>query len=330
MPRFLTSPAAGEAIAAIAAAPRLYVTAHITPDGDTVGSALGLYWALTGLGKHVRVACADPVPDIYQFLPGSELIRALKPQADELLVIPDSSDLSRLGALYDSTLFANRTLINIDHHVTNVRFGSINWIEPRAASTAEIMVEMCDGLNAPIDERIATCLLTGIATDTLVFRTSSTTPELLEVAARLVRTGAPLTRIVEETFNTRNASDLSLQGKILANMLCEDGLVWADNTVAMRREAGASENGSSGIGTLLLSTRGARVSVVFIEKGENVVEVSFRSRPGCDISRIAFGFGGGGHPQAAGCTLQDTLSGAHERVLPAVRELLKSGSNGRS
>lgn len=325
--RFLDSPAARETIHLIRSASKIYVTAHITPDGDTIGSALGLYWGLTQIGRQVRVACADPVPDIYQFLPGAELIKARKPVADELVIIPDSSDLQRLGSIYDETLYQLRPLVNIDHHVTNVRFGTVNWIEPRAASTAEIVFELWQALDLCLDVNSSTCLLTGIATDTLGFRTTATTPELMEVAAQLMRAGAPLSQIIEKTYNTRELSDLLLQGRILANLHVEDGLIWSDNTIQMRREAGASESSGRGMGNMLLSAKTARVSVMFIEKEKGKVEISFRARPGYDISGIAFALGGGGHPQAAGCTLETSLADAHEKVLPPLRALLQSAVN---
>lgn len=327
--RFITSPAGQEALCLIRAASRLYVTVHITPDGDTVGSALGLVRALTRLGKHARAVCADPVPYMYEFLPGADSILAQKPERDELLVVLDSSDLGRLGWLYDEALYRDRPLLNIDHHVTNVRFGSVNWVEPDAASTAEIMVELVQALGATLDEQIATCLLTGIVTDTLGFRTSSTTPELMETAGELMRAGAPLGEIIERTFNRRELSDLQLQGRVLASMHVEDGLIWSDNTMQMRRESGAAESAGSSIGNTLLSARNAKVSIMFIEKEKGRVEVSIRARAGFDISGIAFSLGGGGHPQAAGCKLNATLVEAHAQVLPAVRELLAE-SNGRA
>jgi bifunctional oligoribonuclease and PAP phosphatase NrnA len=327
--RFTTSEAAHEAIDLIVRARKLFVTAHIAPDGDTIGSALGLYWALTRLGKEVRAACADPVPESFRFLPGADLFRAQPPEPDELLVIPDSSDPQRLGSVYAPDLFRNRPIVNIDHHVTNVRYGTVNWIEPAAASTAEIIVELVQALGVRIDQNIAMCLLTGIVTDTLVFRTSNTSADSLEAASRLMRAGASLSPIVEQTFNTREVSDLKLQGMILAGMVVEDGLIWADNTMQVRREAGAGDNNGSGSGTLLLSARTAQVSVIFIERDKNTVEVSFRARPGVDISRVAFGFGGGGHPQAAGCTLNTPLAEAHERVLPAIRAIVRARQSGR-
>ncbi len=322
--RFIASQAAREAIHFIQAAPKVYLTVHIVPDGDSVGSALGLYWGLLQLSKQVRVACADPLPDSFVFLPGSDIIKAHKPASDELIVILDSSDLQRLGSIYELERYQNRPLINIDHHVTNVRFGSVNWIEPKAASTAEIIVDLLSALGVALNADMATCLLTGIATDTLTFRTSSTTPELMETAAQLMRAGAPLSAIIEKTFNTRELSDLQLQGAIVANMHVENGLIWSDNTRQMRREAGAHESGGSGTGTLLLSAKSARISVIFIERDKHKVEVSFRTRPGYDISSIAFSLGGGGHPQAAGCTLNVSLDEAHQMVLPAVRALLNS------
>ncbi|MBI1802574.1 MAG: bifunctional oligoribonuclease/PAP phosphatase NrnA [Chloroflexi bacterium] len=322
MPRFLASPVALQVIDAILTAPKLYLTSHIAPDGDTMGSTLGLYWGLQQIGKQTRIACADPVPASFRFLPGHELFKAQLPEPDELIVIPDASDLQRLGSIYDAALYANRPLINIDHHVTNVSFGTLNWIEPAAASTAEIITELLDALGVQIDETIAACLLTGIATDTLGFRTNSTTADLMETAARLMRAGASLPRIIEKTFNTRDLADLKMQGQVLAAMRTEDGLIWSDNTVQMRRAAGASESGGAGMGNTLLSVQGVRVSVVFIEKNNRQVEVSFRARAGYDVSQLAFRLGGGGHPQAAGCLLSASLEQAHELVLPLTRALL--------
>ena len=324
--RFFTSPAAGEVIDCMRRASKIYVTAHIIPDGDTIGSALGLYWALVQLGKQVRVACADPVPDSFTFLPGYDLIKPQKPSGDELIVMLDSSDLQRLGSLYDGALYRERPLINIDHHVTNLRFGTLNWIEPRAASTAEIVVEVAQALGAAINQHVAVCLLTGIATDTLAFRTANTTPELMETVAQLMRAGAPLNLIIERTFNTRELSDIKLQGMIFASLHVEDGLIWSDNTLAMRNLAGAGDAAGSGTGTALLAARTANVSIIFVEKQPHRVEVSFRSRPGYDISPIAFALGGGGHPQAAGCTLSMSLAEAHETVLPKVRALLSTSA----
>lgn len=323
MNRFTGNAAAQEAIGLIRAATHCYITAHIMPDGDAVGSALGLYWALAGLGKTVRVACADPVPNSLDFLPGVELIRRQKPAEGELLLLLDASDVERLGALYDEPMYRNRAVVNIDHHVTNVRFGTVNWIEPTAASTAEIVYDLVTALGAPLDLRVATCLLTGMTTDTLGFRTSSTTPELMDTVSTLMRAGAPLSQIIERTFNTRELPDLRLQGHVLAVMQVEDGLIWSDCTLQMRRASGSTENGSSGLANTLLSVRGAKVAVMFIEKEHAKVEVSFRARPGFDVSGVAFGLGGGGHPQAAGATLTASIEDAHEMVLSRVRETLR-------
>jgi len=323
--RFIDHPAALEAVQLIRDAQRCYITAHVTPDGDALGSALGLYWALVEMGKDVRVACADPAPDMFDFLPGIEQVGRQKPAADELLLLLDASDLLRLGSLYDAALYKDRPIVNIDHHVTNVRFGTVNWVEPGAASTAEIITELVGALGVPFDTRVATCLLTGMTTDTLGFRTSSTSPALMETAAALMRAGASLSEIIERSFNTRELSDLRLQGQVLAALQVEDGLIWSDCTLQMRREAGSTENGSSGLANLLLSVRGAKAAVMFIEKEHGKVELSFRARPGQNISGVAFGLGGGGHPQAAGCTLALSMAEAHEKALPLVRAALLPG-----
>lgn len=224
--RFTASPIAREAIHFIQAAQKVYITAHVNPDGDALGSALGLCWMLRQLGKKARVACPDPVPDTFEYLPGSNWFTATKPALDELICVLDSSDWGRIEGIYDEALYRGRPILNIDHHVTNLKFGTVNWIEPTAASTAEIIYELVQPLGVELDEAIATCLLTGIATDTLGFRTSSTTAELLEAAANLMRAGASLPHIIEKTFNARDVSDLLLQGEILAAMRVEQGLIW--------------------------------------------------------------------------------------------------------
>jgi len=308
---------------ALRAAQRPFIIAHIAPDGDCLGAALGLYWGLRQLGKQPTVACGDAVPGSFAFLPGSEvLVHAAPPNHHDLILAIDASDLARLGTIYDPAVFGERPLVNIDHHVTNQYFGNVNWVEPSAASTSEMIYMLLSALGVAFDPVIATCLLTGIVTDTLGFRTTSTKPELLEIAAALMRAGASLTSIIERAFNTKTLASLRLWGKVLERLQTEGEIIWSENTRAMRQECGAALGDASGAVGFLLGAREAHVSVLFVERDDGDIEVGIRARPGHDISQVALNLGGGGHPQAAGCVLKGDLTQIKARVLDEIRRSL--------
>ena len=298
-------------------AQRPLLIAHIAPDGDAIGSLLGLGWALKDVGKQPIMACADPVPEELRFLPGTQEIIAQVPDNEDLIVCLDSADLERLGPLYDEARFARHRVINIDHHVTNTRFGDAHLIEP-VASTAQVVYGLLQQLGWPLNPWTATCLLTGLITDTRSFRTSNTDAEALRVALALVEAGAPLAEINGQLNRDLSLRILTLWGRALSSLQCRDGIAWAEVSQKALRACGLSSTDTAGLVNLIASAREVQIAFVLVENAEGCIEVGFRSVPGVDVSRVALALGGGGHPQAAGCTLPGPMEKAREAVLQSL------------
>ncbi len=297
---------------------RVLVVSHISPDGDTLGSSLGLAWALRGRGLSVRLACADPVPPELHFLPGHEAYTADGPGDEQLILVVDASDLERIGRVYRADRFAAVPVVNIDHHVTNLRFGDLNYLDPKA-STAELILDLLTAWGAEIDKIVATCLLTGMVTDTRGFRTNSATAEVLRATVRLVDAGASLPAIMDAVFNHRPLELLRLWGLAMAAAQVADGVLWVEVSQEMLRQAQATPAAAKGLANFMSTFDGPCVTVILRELETRQVEVSFRSRPSVDVSGVALAFGGGGHPQASGCLVSGRLRDVRDRVLAALQ-----------
>jgi phosphoesterase RecJ-like protein len=300
---------------------RVLVICHITPDGDAIGSLLGLGWLLKALPpegqRTVTLACADGVPPQFAFLPGAEQILTDPPsQAWDAVVSVDSSDERRLGACFRRGEYAGAPVIVLDHHVTNLNFGALNYVNPAAAATAQVIMELADALQVPIQAEAATCLLTGLVTDTLSFRTSNVTSEVLRIAARLTDAGAVLSEITERALNQKPLNVMRLWGFALSGLRQERKVVWTLIPYETRLRAGAPETGDGGLASFLISAPEAKIAAVLSEKPDGQVEVGLRARNGLDVSALALTLGGGGHPQAAGCTIPGPLADAEARLLP--------------
>jgi phosphoesterase RecJ-like protein len=336
---------------------------HVSPDGDAIGSLLGLGLGLRNLGKQVTLACESALPPTFSFLPGFEsIVNSVDVASFDLVIGLDSSDPSRLGNVYDTKRLAGIPLINIDHHTTNLFFGDINLVVPRAASTAEIVLTLLDHLGVSIDQNvatqsaspananigatfaptpgvvenhgisgdslapvapgIATCLLTGIITDTLSFRTSNVTPPVMRAALRLMEAGASLAKVTHYVSNQRPLVELRLLAYGLKRIETAVGLAWSEIRLADRQACGYDGDSDVGLVGMLARTKEVQMAAVFSEKENNEVEVSFRADPGFDVAQLALSLGGGGHPAAAGCTIEGSLEAAKARVLPMLRAAL--------
>ncbi|MCC7355268.1 MAG: bifunctional oligoribonuclease/PAP phosphatase NrnA [Anaerolineae bacterium] len=301
---------------------RILAICHVNPDGDALGSLLGFGWALKEMGKETALACADPVPPFYQYLPGHEEIVQQPVGEFDLVVSLDCSDAQRMGDSYRDE-YRRLPLLNVDHHVTNLRFGTFNLVDLEAASTAEIIFLMLDELALPLDPPIAQCLLTGIVTDTRGFRTASCTPRVLSIANRLMAAGASLPEIVSRTLDRRPLAAIRLWAQALPGAQLRGRVLWTEVTEAMRAATGLATVDDSGLVNFLLTAEEADVAVVFSEKnGGQEVEVGFRARPGWDVAQVALALGGGGHMLASGVTVRGTLPEVRERVLALLDESL--------
>jgi len=304
---------------ALHSARRPLLIAHISPDGDAVGSLTALGYMLYQMGKDPILACQDKAPKSFSFLPFYDRITQDVDGANADLVIAlDSSDPSRMGNIYDDR-FADLPLIVIDHHITNVNFGDINWVEPGCCATAEIIYHFAQALNEPLDKPLATALLTGIVTDTRGFRTSNVTPAVMHITGQLLDAGAPLAMITERTLDSRSLELIQLWGRALETASLTGGVISADNTMAMRQDLQGLIR-AEGLGSFILGAEGAKIAAVFTELPDGKVECSFRALPGYDVSAIAYNLGGGGHPPAAGCTVDGDLPTVKRRVLALLQE----------
>ncbi|MGB3218602.1 MAG: bifunctional oligoribonuclease/PAP phosphatase NrnA [Anaerolineae bacterium] len=313
-----TDAAINEVVAAIGRASSILAVCHVSPDGDAIGSLLAFGAIAKHLGKPCVLACADPVPEMLQFLPGVNTIVRRASGPFDLAVGLDASDPRRLGDLFARHAQADASTLNIDHHITNLRFAAVNWIDLTAAATAEMMFLLADHLQAPLTRALATSLLTGLVTDTRGFRTNGTSARVLQMASRLVQAGAPLFQIMEMTLERRSLAQIHLWGRVLSRARLHGRILWSDVTAADRQAVGIKENGSdAGLSSFLASALEADVSAIFVERNGKI-EVSLRACPGFSVSEAALALGGGGHPLAAGCNIEGSLADARRLVLAAL------------
>lgn len=292
---------------------------HVAPDGDAIGSLTGLGRALHFMGLEPTMACSDPIPARFNYIPGVEAIVQDVSAPFDLVVSLDCSDLERLGHFLQIPAFGSAPLLNIDHHLTNLSFGDVNLVDPRASSTAEIVLRLLEYMTVSLDAELATCLLVGIVTDTRGFRTSNVTIQVMETALRLMKAGASLPHITHHGLSRRSTAAIHLWGAALSQLRAKDRVIWTSIPLAMRRVAGYAGNGDAGLANLLVSADDADVAVVFVEREDSRIEVGLRAVPGFDVTQVALRFGGGGHALAAGCDLPGPLEEAQACVLAALQ-----------
>jgi phosphoesterase RecJ-like protein len=312
-----------ELVAPILGASQIVAFCHVNPDGDAIGSLLGLGHLLDALPgeRTVVLACQDPAPEALLFVPGVGRIVDTLPAGfrPDLVISLDASDPARLGKIFSDLAFSPTPLIVIDHHITNLHFGNLNYVAPEAASTSQLVVALGDALGVPLPREAAEPLLVGLVTDTLGFRTSNVTAAELACAVRLIEAGANLADISQRTLATRPFKHMRLWGMAFEAAHLEGYVLWAEVTRKMREAAGIFDEDDGGLVSQLINAAEARIAVVFNELDDGRTEVDFRARPGYDVSTVALSLGGGGHPQAAGCALAGPMADAEARVLPLVQ-----------
>jgi bifunctional oligoribonuclease and PAP phosphatase NrnA len=304
------------------------IATHVSPDGDAVGSMLGLGLSLEAFGKQVGMACEDQIPRRLRYLPASERISNRLPDSYDMLVALDVSDEGRLGSLLNREQLGARPLVVIDHHVTNSGFGVLNWIDSTYAATAHMVLELIRRLGLPLDAASATCLLNGLVTDTRGFSTSSTSEATLAAAIDLMHAGAPLSEVTARGLLGRPFDAVKVWGAVLSASEMLDGIAWAAVSEEQMDRSEGDTGGLDGLSNFLLNADGVRVAVLFKSRSKGRVEVSFRSVPGVDVGSVALRLGGGGHKQASGCLLTGAVDEIRERVLTETRHHLESGGAG--
>lgn len=302
---------------------RFLLLAHLYPDGDVLGSTLGLGLALEGAGRQVELACAHPVPEAFRFLPGADRVQEWKDAAGDpaVVVTLDCPHPDRTGGLLAAARRLGARVLNVDHHRDNLRYGDVNWIQPGAAATGEMVYELVEAAGLPLTPAVAVNLYTAILTDTGSFRYANTTPRTLRIAARLVEAGADPAAVAREVYENRHLPGLHLLGQLLQQVqTTPDGqIAWMVITRSQMASPDLLE--AEEYVTYPRSLRSVKVAVLFRELPSEV-KVSLRAKGEADVARIAARFGGGGHPNAAGAIIPGDLAHVQPLVLAAVREAL--------
>ena len=308
----------------LASSERIILLSHHNPDGDTLGSMLAL-WHHLSPGRKVRMACSDPVPELYRFLPGWEEVltneEALaKKETYDLAVAVDASDLGRLGPGGGQLIARAQVVVSIAHHATGEPFGNPAWIDPDAAATGELVWAL---LRDCLTEEIATALYTAIITDCGSFRYANTTAQTLTIAGKLVEAGADPHLIATRVFETRSFASLKLLERALGTLEVDGTgqLGWMELTEEMFQATGATQEAGEGFVNYVRMIEGVRLAILFRENSGKV-RVSLRALD-VDVGKLAATFGGGGHVRAAGCELAMPLADAKEQVLARAREFLE-------
>lgn len=319
-------------VARLAGARRVLTVSHENPDADTIGAALGVATLVEDHGGVADPLCSDPIPALYQFMPGSERFRT-DPDPDagyDLLVVLDCGSLDRIGEVgaRNADLFARLPMVVIDHHASNDAAGDTDWIDPGAAATCEMVALLAGRLGVDLaagDGALATNLMAGIVMDTATFAHPNVTPRTLAVSAALVEAGAPLSDISRRLYRSKPDAQLRLFGRALARLeSADDGrIVWSSLTDADLAEAGAERAHAEGIIDLLSQAESAEVAILFKEAGQRQTRISVRTRPGgLDATVLTGRFGGGGHARAAGATVSAPLAEARPAVLAEATRLV--------
>ena len=318
----------GEVRMKIDQAQRILTLSHLRPDGDAVGSLIGFGLAMRSLGKQVEMVLSDGAPQIYKFLSGHDQIRAKADGSFDFIVVLDCSDRKRAGPALNAY---PKPDLNIDHHQTNENFARYNLVNVEAVATAEIVTDLLEVWDIPMDQAIANALLTGIVTDTLGFRTSNVTPQTLRRAADLMAAGGELTDLYYRTLTQNSLSGARFWGIGLTKLQCDQGIIWTSLSQEDRRLVNYPGRDDADLINILSTIEGVEIAVIFLEQSGGRVKISWRlcgrAESDLDVSQAALLFGGGGHKAAAGAEVQGTLSDIQAIVLDATRALINGREN---
>jgi bifunctional oligoribonuclease and PAP phosphatase NrnA len=298
----------------------ILIVSHIRPDGDAIGSVLGLGLALEAVGKQVKMVLQDGVPSSLKFMKGTEKIKTRVEGDFDCLVALDCSDIQRIGDIFNGYHVPD---INIDHHVTNTQFAELNLVEVEAVATAEILALILQFLKLPLTETVADALITGIITDSIGFRTSNMTPRALRVAADLMDAGARLTEIYNLSLVRRSFEAAHLWGMGLSRIKREGPIAWTTLTLADKKLVNYPGRDDADLINNLAAIDDAVIAVVFVEQAKGLIKISWRAQPGWDVANIASYFGGGGHTAAAGAEIEGPLDEVVEKVITTTRAMLE-------
>jgi bifunctional oligoribonuclease and PAP phosphatase NrnA len=312
----------------------MFITAHVGPDGDTLGSMLGFKHSLLQFMPHIeRIDCliAGRMPDVFHFLPGVNEVISYDQTPEKALeqydlgVSVDCGAISRLGPVAPLFEKATKTL-NIDHHVSNDAFADTNILEFDAAASGQVIVNILNAWGAPMGAAAATCLYVALLTDTGGFRHSSTTPEAFECAAQLQREGADVTYIFAQVYENQPLEQIMIGAAATQQMQphADGKIMWTQIPLTMRKEFGALDEHTEGIIDRLRCVQGVVVAAIVKEMESGKTKISLRSNSNdVNVSDIlAEHFGGGGHKKAAGATSELSMKATTDKLLAVLEAVV--------
>jgi phosphoesterase RecJ-like protein len=299
---------------------RFMITAHVRPDGDSLGSSLALYWILKALGKDPVVIMRDRAPRQYRWLPGADDVLVM-PEVSEMFdgaFVIECSDIDRPGLVG----LELQNVVNIDHHSTTAHFGNINWIDATASAVGEMVYNLCKALGVTPTREIAMCVYTALLTDTGSFQFSNTTDRTFKIASELVRRGVEPAKVSQALFYSYPYSKIKLLGLALSTLERDTSgqVAWVCVSLDDMERAEANEEDSDGIVNYALSVGDVEAVAFFKEVSPEVYRVSLRSKGKINVARVAEKFGGGGHKNASGCTVAGEFDDIRRDVVERLRE----------
>jgi len=322
-----------EVIDAIKKGKRFLITAHVNLEGDALGSQLAMKELLLGMGKDAFILDSDPIPEHYRFLPkaGEVSDKFDKAGVFDAAIVLDCPTLNRTGKVGDVIKAGAVPIINIDHHISNEKFGDVNWVEPNASSAGEMVFRLFKEAGVEMTKEVALSLYIAILTDTGSFNYDNTSSVTHEIAGELLGYGLDPALVSESVYERRSVKDINLLGLVLATIrVNKDGTIASlEVTKDMLDKTGADLAKSEGLINFARSIDGVKVAVLFKEdrKGCNKINISFRSKGNgnvIDVNKMASIFGGGGHTKASGCVITGSLKDVKKKVLSKIEEVLKN------
>jgi phosphoesterase RecJ-like protein len=305
---------------------RFAITSHIRPDGDGLGSSLGLYWLLKALGKDAEVIIRDSIPHAYRALPGAQDIRVtseIDRNYDAVFVI-ECSDIDRPGLKN----LDKQVVVNIDHHSTSALFGTINWIDATASAVGEMIYNLCKAMGIRVTREIAECVYTALITDTGSFHYSNTTERTFKVASELIRAGVKPAKLAQAVFSSYPWSKIQLMAEVMASVRRDQTgkVAWMRQSLEMQDRANASEEDGEGFVNYPLTCSEVEAVAMLKESAPGVYRTSLRSKGDVNVAKIAEKFGGGGHRNAAGCTLYGDWDLAEKNIVTLLCDAVERNS----
>ncbi|MBM7854441.1 phosphoesterase RecJ-like protein [Desulfohalotomaculum tongense] len=305
------------------------LSGHVMPDGDSIGSTIALGLALEKMGKKVTLSSPHAVPEMYRFLPGAHRVHQGLPEGEyDVFVVLDCSVPDRLGDRLQKLLDKDITVVNIDHHQTKETFAHVNYIDPKAAATGEIIYDLLVEMGVDLDLDIATNLYTAIVTDTGAFKYEGTTANTHRKAAALLECGVPGSRICKLLYDEKPIEVLKvLQAALPTLSISPCGKVaWISFDWQSRQRVGARDEHTDELVDYPRKIKGVEVAMLFREISPGSVKVSMRSNYYVDVNKLAAQFDGGGHKRAAGCLIQGEFNAVKERVIEAAIQVVQRGT----